>query len=89
MVIVRIAVYVVYIQSILCSRTILCSRITCGRGILCSRAGVADGAMLAVSEYEVSVGPGPDVRCPASWCHGCLTPLVSFNVSGLFLFVCF
>ena len=66
MVVVRIAVYVVYIQSILCSRTILCSRITSGRGILCSRAGVADGAMLAISEYEVSVGPESSSGGPAS-----------------------
>ena len=71
MVIVRIAVYVVYIQSILCSRTILCSRITCGRGILCGRTGVTDGAMLAISEYEVSVGPESGAGGPASWCHGC------------------
>ena len=59
-VVVGIAVYVVYIQSI------LCSRITCGRGILCSRAGVADGTMLAVSEYEVSVGPESSGGSPAS-----------------------
>jgi hypothetical protein len=41
-IVVRIAVYVVYIQGILCSRTILCSRITCGRRILCSRGDVTD-----------------------------------------------
>ena len=66
MTVVGIAVYVVYVQGILCSRTILCSRITGGRGILCSRAGVADGTMLAVSEYEVSVGPESSGGSPAS-----------------------
>ena len=65
-VVVGIAVYVVYIQSILCSRMILCSRITCGRRVLCSRAGVADGAVLAISEYEVSVGPESSSGGPAS-----------------------
>ena len=89
-VVVRIAVDVVYIQSILCSRTILCSRITCGRGILCSRAGVADGAVFAVAEYQVAVRPGSRVCSPSAWAQGCLliqvlrlgvsdlTPLVSF-----------
>jgi hypothetical protein len=52
-VVVGIAVYVIYIQS-----------------ILCSRAGVADGAMLAVSEYEVSVGPESGAGGPSARSHG-------------------
>lgn len=57
-IVIRIAVYVVYVECILCSR------------ILCSRNGVADGTGLAVPEHKVAVGPGSCVCAPSAGTHG-------------------
>lgn len=68
----RVAVDVVYVQCISCSRTVG------ERVISCSRGGVTDSAGLAIAKDEIAVGPGSGFFTPAAGAEVCVLILVSF-----------